>query len=58
MDQLYHVKYIFLKLKLMKSVSQSATTRDRVTNLVTLSIDHRYFKKIHFDKVIDKFADK
>lgn len=22
MDQLYHVKYIFLKLKLMKSVSQ------------------------------------
>ena len=42
----------------MKSASQSATTSDRVTNLVTLSIDHKYFKKIHFDKVIDKFTDK
>lgn len=37
--------------------SSSTISKDRVITLAILSTDHKYFKKIHFDKVIDKYAD-
>lgn len=45
----------FLKLKWMESVNQLWV--DSITIIAVLSFDHKYFKKINFDKVIDEFKD-
>ena len=45
------------KLKLIQNFLRSSMSQTRLTNLVLLSIEHEYAKKVNFDEVIDKFAE-